>query len=455
MGDPVEAGDLPGKDLTAPDRSVVAVSHAVDGDSDAFLPGRCGDVRPVVLDGEEFRPGLSGDLPRVASREELRVKVVDDPVVSGADEPPYPFDRLLQVGEGLRVPDVSDVRGRDAEPVLVDGDVCVQFRADTEDALIAEIDCRPLRGEAPRETDDAAVPNNGVVAPVDDPAVVREDVVHLFRKPFESGREIGDHRVARQVRTRHDEERVGEVCKEEVVQPGIGEHAPDGMEVGDPRVRRGVPLCEHHYRPLPGTENSPFFVRYNRDPLHLLRGRHHRKRLLRPAQTTFQGACRLLGAGDMKSAYPPDGDDRARIEEGCSFPDGVRRSKRRSVGPKKREVRPAGCTGDRLGVVAPARRVGVFTLTGGTHGKRLHGRTLPVVGEGVDDAVSGAAVDAGRGPVAFVSPAGCEDIGDAVVTGGDVGGDEAGEASRTALKDGKRFGRTAAHILDIYRIYLR
>ncbi len=59
-------------------------------------------MRPVVLDGEELSPPCRfGNLPRVAGREELRVEVVDDPVVSCAGEAAEPFCRLLQVGKGL------------------------------------------------------------------------------------------------------------------------------------------------------------------------------------------------------------------------------------------------------------------------------------------------------------------------------------------------------------------
>ncbi|KAF5043156.1 hypothetical protein DSECCO2_505100 [anaerobic digester metagenome] len=149
MGDPVEVGNLPGKDLATPDRGVVPVAHAVDRDPDTLLPGRRSDVRPVVLDCEEFRPDRLGNLPRVAGREELRVEVVDDQVISRPDKSPDLLRRLLQVGEGLGVSDVSHMGRGDAEARFVDGDVRVQLRPDAEDTRISEVDRRPFRGEAP------------------------------------------------------------------------------------------------------------------------------------------------------------------------------------------------------------------------------------------------------------------------------------------------------------------
>ncbi|KAF5043157.1 hypothetical protein DSECCO2_505110 [anaerobic digester metagenome] len=282
-----------------------------------------------------------------------------------------------------------------------------------------------------------------------------EDVVHLPREPAESDLKIGDHRVARQVRARHHQERVGEVRKEEVVQPGVGEHAPDGMEPRDPRVRRMVLLLEHHDRPFPGLQDPPLFFRDDRDPLHLLRGSHHRERLLCPAQPAFQFGGRLLGAGDMKPPYPPDGDDRAPVNEGCRLPDGICGRNQRPVGLQESELRPAGGTGDRLGVVPPAGRVGVLALAGAAHGKLRHRRPLPVVGDGSDDAVPRTAVDAGCGPVALVPSPRREHIGDAVVAGADIGRDESGEAPGAALKDSKRIGRVVAQILDVHGIYVR
>ena len=56
----------------------------------------------------------------------------------------------------------------------------------------------------------------------------------------------------------------------------------------------------------------------------------------------------------------PDGNDRTCIEEGCHLPDRISYINLRSAGPKEGETWPAGRTGDRLGVVAPARRVGIL-----------------------------------------------------------------------------------------------
>ncbi len=81
-------------------------------------------------------------------------------------------------------------------------------------------------------------------------------------------------------------------------------------------------------------KDLPVLIGDHRDPIHLIRGCHHREGLLTPAEAALQNAGRLLNAGDMESPDPPDGDDRARIEEGCRLPDRLLRIDRRPVGPE-------------------------------------------------------------------------------------------------------------------------
>ncbi len=52
------------------------------------------------------------------------------------------------------------------------------------------------------------------------------------------------------------------------------------------------------------------------------------------------------------------------------------------LGDRPRELRPAARTGDRLGVEAPVRRIGVVARAVLAHRERRHRRLRPVVGEG-------------------------------------------------------------------------
>jgi hypothetical protein len=50
--------------------------------------------------------------------------------------------------------------------------------------------------------------------------------------------------------------------KEEMVQPGVRQHAPEGMQVADLRVGGGFPFLQHYYGTFPAIEKTPFLLRY-------------------------------------------------------------------------------------------------------------------------------------------------------------------------------------------------
>ncbi len=56
------------------------------------------------------------------------------------------------------------------------------------------------------------------------------------------------------------------------------------------------------------------------------------------------------------------------------------------------DSRAAHWTGNRLSMVSSVKRVGVLSGTVFTHREDLHGRLLPVIGEGFNDCVAGPAV---------------------------------------------------------------
>lgn len=98
----------------------------------------------------------------------------------------------------------------------------------------------------------------------------------------------------------------------------------------------------------------------------------------------------------------------------------------------------AGGAGVGLGVEAAVRGVFVFAAAGGAHGKASHSGEGAIVGNVVNDAVARAAVGAVGEGVVVAAAVGVASFGEAVVAGGDVGGDEGkGGAGRVAFADGE------------------
>ena len=96
-----------------------------------------------------------------------------------------------------------------------------------------QIDRGPLRGNPPGEADDVPVPDHGIVAPVHDLPVVREEEIRIAVQFCHCLIITGNHRVTGHIGTGHNEQRVFQVREEKVVKSGIGQHAADRMEIAD------------------------------------------------------------------------------------------------------------------------------------------------------------------------------------------------------------------------------
>jgi len=241
-----------------------------------------------VLDRDECCAPPVGEFTGIACREKLGVGVVGDDVESFPEEPAEGGYRLLVVCVGLWIAHVAYVGGGRAEPVPVNRCVCIQFRADGENGCISKVHPSPLRCKPAGEADDETVPDNGVVTPVRDHPVVGEKKVGLVTHFCHCTIDLGDHGVAGEVGARHYQERVGEVREEEVVQAGIGEHAPHVVEIRDRAVGFRVPLFQDDNRPFVSLEELPLAGRDGRNPIHVVRAHHDSEWLFRPAKPPFQ-----------------------------------------------------------------------------------------------------------------------------------------------------------------------
>ena len=169
---------------------------------------------------------------------------------------------------------------------------------------------------------------------------------------------------------------------------------------------------------------------------------HNGKRLVAAALATAQLDHRLLiggVAGQMESAQALDGDNTAAgqqldtaVNNGIAgfarAADGRRRSRAlelhvaRRLAP--RNVRPAVKAGIGLRVKAPVKRVAILCGALGAHGKAIHRRGRSVIRQRPDDGKARPAVGAVDKGVVIASVGGVEQLAQAVVTGGDIGGDE-------------------------------
>ena len=249
--------------------------------------------------------------------------------------------------------------------------------------------------------------------------------------------DLRDHRVAGHVGAGHDQERVSEVREEVVVEPGIGKHAADGVDITDLRVGRMIPLFEDNDRVDRAFEQSFVLRGYECELVDMVRPDHDRKRLLDPAEAVLERARRLLDAREVEPADPPHGKDEPGIEQPGCLPDRVGAVNGIPYLVVQGKLRATVLTRNRLRMVAPGVRVAVFPRAGRAHRKVSHGRPLAVIGDFADDAVSGPAVHARRGPVILIPSPGLKNIGNALRADRDVGRDHAGVGTGPAWQDDK------------------
>ena len=141
----------------------------------------------------------------------------------------------------------------------------------------------------------------------------------------------------------------------------------------------------------------------------------------------------------MKSPHTPHCKDPACIQQFCCLPDWIQAFNLVSESIGQFNLRAAGAAGNRLCMVAPATRIPILLGADRTWGEFCHGCPFAVVRDFIDDTIAGSAVYTGSCPVIFVSPAFVEDIGDAVTTDRNIGGDHAGQRTGTARQYEKSF----------------
>ena len=187
---------------------------------------------PVVLDRDEFEAVLRRDLAGEAGGEELGVEVMGDHVELRPEDPLEVVHGLLQVFERRGVAHVPHVGRSDGKPALVDGRVRVQLGTDAEDAVLSRDRLPSVSGRSPRES-------RMIYPSRTTESSHRFTIFRLWVRKKSASRfqlrhrdvDLRDHRVTGHVGAGHDQERVREVGEEAVVEPGVGEHAPDVWRV--------------------------------------------------------------------------------------------------------------------------------------------------------------------------------------------------------------------------------
>ena len=277
-------------------------------------------------------------------------------------------------------------------------------------------------------------PDHRVVGAGADRPVVEQDLVGDPGEPrlrvavLERDRLVGD--VARGHHERH-----AEVGEQQVVQRRVGEHQPELARArGDGRRdRRAVPPRREHDRPLARAQQPQRLVAQLDEAR---RGRdvpdHQRERLLLAVLARAQRRHRPLvrgHAGEVEAAEALEREHAALAQAA------LRRLQR---GPQPRAAVRAG---DRLRVEAPVAGVGVLGAAGGAHAEAGHRRVRPVVGDAAHDREARAAVGAVQERVAEAPVGRVEQLAQAVLAGGDVGGDERGRGPAARGLDDLEAGR--------------
>ena len=219
------------------------------------------------------------------------------------------------------------------------------------------------------------------------------------------------------------------VREEQVVHGCVRQQDAQLLQPGsDRRGHRGVCHARHEQdRPLRGGQHLGRLRGQRGDGAgHTQVRRHHREGLVRAVLAEPEGGDRLLVrrvAGQVVSAQALDGHDPA-VPQGCD-----RRGQRGRPGQGRRPVtgagegqgRAAAVAGDRLGVVAAVRGVGVLPRAVLAHLEPGHGGGRAVVGQVEGDGQPRAAVGAGDERVAVAAVRGVPQLAQAVVADGGVG----------------------------------
>ena len=238
--------------------------------------------------------------------------------------------------------------------------------------------------------------------------------------------------------------------EEEVVEPGVGEHAADGMQVADGVVRCVIAFLEHHDRVDGARQQSSAPAC---ETLAILS--------IKPGRTITANGCSIRPSwalsspedSSMQARWNPPTPRIARIFPASSSAAASRTgsSHGTSVPGPIHEPSPGPQVWQAIVCAWWRRECGspVLPRAGSAHRKSVHACPLPVVRDLLDDAVPGPAVHAGGCPVPLVSPATGKNIRDTIVADRNIGRDHPGKRTGPAFLDHKTvrdIGRRLCHI---------
>ena len=253
--------------------------------------------------------------------------------------------------------------------------------------------------------------------PADRPVMMQEGVGHRA----EAGGDalgIGEHRLAAAVRRGRDQG-PAERLQQQVVQRRIGQHEPDLAEAGcDGGCKPACGFLLHEHDGAPGRAQQRELPLARPRKVREGLGDHHRQRLRRPVLALAQPRDGLLIGGIAQQVIAADAlhrhDGAAPQRRGAGGDGLCRAGDGRTAAIVEGQLRPAGGTGEWLGVVAPVRRVLVFGPAVRAHGEAGHGCVGAVIGQPVDDRVARPALGAVGERIAIAPCGGVGHLGEAV-----------------------------------------
>lgn len=239
----------------------------------------------------------------------------------------------------------------------------------------------------------------GIVAPVPDGPVVKQEALRDSRKPGQRLPVPQIHRPVGRVGAGHHQSPrpAGGAIQKKDVQGGIGKQDPQPVVGAQKGEGLRIPLFQQDDGPLRPLEKGFLPGGYAAEkPGGFQIPAHKGQGLFLPALAGPQKPDSLFVfgvAGQMEAPQPlhrhhlplPQGP----LGQGDGIPGQLF-----SPGAAEKGSGPAGGAAIRLGVVAAAAYIAVFLPAGGAHGKALHGGPLPVVGHILYDGKPGAAVRA-------------------------------------------------------------
>ncbi len=279
--------------------------------------------------------------------------------------------------------------------------------------------------EAARAAHRELGPDDRVLAAAVDRPVVCEEGIGDAGQALACLAVLEGDRLVRAVAARHHE-RPPAAVEQQVVERRVREHQPEPRRAGSDGggERRVRASANEHDRPLARAQQFELPLVQVGEWFRV--GGHDREGLLLPVLACPEPGHRLLVrriAGEVVAPEPLDRDHGAVPQQ------------RDRLLERHGELRPAHGAGDRLGVEAAVGGIFVLASAVGAHRKPGHRRVRAVVGRATDDREPRPALRAVDERVAVAPVGRVEELPQAVVAGGDVGGNRSGARGRFARLD--------------------